>query len=149
VTTGELARLVLGLQLASTWTMVGVIWTVQLVHYPLMALADRDRYIEFQSEHQRRIGLLVVPVMLVELATALVLALAPWSPMPAIQAWIGLALLTAIWASTFFVQVPLHARLAQSFDASAHRILVRTNWMRTVAWTARGLLLLAIVFKIH
>ena len=147
--TGDLTRAVLVLQLASTWTMVGVIWTVQLVHYPLMSHVDRDRYQGFQVEHQRRIGWLVVPVMLVEMATALALALAPWSPMPAIQSWIGLGLLAVIWGSTFLVQVPLHTRLARGFHADAHQKLVDFNWIRTISWTARGLLLLATLVTIH
>jgi hypothetical protein len=40
------------------------------------------------------------------------------------------------------LQVPLHTRLARGFDPAAHRQLVRTNWLRTLAWTLRALLLL-------
>jgi hypothetical protein len=41
--------------------------------------------------------------------------------------------------------VPQHAVLARGFDADAHASLVTTNWVRTVAWSARGLMLLGIV----
>ena len=40
------------------------------------------------------------------------------------------------------VQVPLHRRLQGGFDAAAHRRLVRTNWLRTAAWTLRAALAL-------
>jgi hypothetical protein len=36
----------------------------------------------------------------------------------------------------------MHARLGQGADEAALRRLVRTNWIRTLAWTARGVLVL-------
>jgi hypothetical protein len=50
-------------------------------------------------------------------------------------------LLALIWLSTAVVQVPLHQSLAARYDDSTLRRLVRSNWLRTMAWTARGLLL--------
>ena len=55
----------------------------------------------------------------------------------------ALALIGVIWLSTFLVQVPLHDLLGQGFDPDRHAALVRTNWIRTLAWSARGVLLLA------
>jgi hypothetical protein len=52
----------------------------------------------------------------------------------------GLGLTLIIWASTFFVQVPLHDKLAGGFDSDAHRLLVNTNWIRAVAWSLRGII---------
>ncbi|MEQ1727476.1 MAG: hypothetical protein ABL982_03770 [Vicinamibacterales bacterium] len=49
----------------------------------------------------------------------------------------GAVLLAIIWASTALLQVPAHNRLERGFDADVHRRLVRTNWIRTVCWTAR------------
>jgi len=84
----------------------------------------------------------VGPLMLAEAATAmLLLAIRPAS----IPMWIpvtGAALLAAIWLTTAFVSVPCHTRLADGFDAEAHRRLVDTNWIRTIAWSARAALLL-------
>jgi hypothetical protein len=55
----------------------------------------------------------------------------------------GLLLVAAIWTSTALVQVPCHRKLSGGFDLrTAHR-LIKTNWLRTLAWTARaGLALL-------
>jgi hypothetical protein len=61
------------------------------------------------------------------------------------MAWTGLALVAAIWLSTAAIQVPCHAKLAAGFDAEVHARLVSSNWIRTVAWTARGLLALAMI----
>ena len=57
----------------------------------------------------------------------------------------GLVLLTIIWASTLALQVPRHSRLQRGFHTASHRALVRSNWIRTAAWSARSLLVLAMV----
>jgi hypothetical protein len=52
-----------------------------------------------------------------------------------------LVMVGVIW----FVQVVHYTRLSNGFDAVTHRRLVRCNWLRTVAWTGRGILVLAMV----
>ena len=64
------------------------------------------------------------------------------------QLWpalLGVVLLAAIWISTAFVQVPLHRALEREFDARAAQTLVRTNWFRPAAWTARGVIAIALL----
>ena len=53
----------------------------------------------------------------------------------------GVLLVFLLWGSTFFWQVPAHQRLSESFDPATHRRLVQSNWLRTVGWTGRGLLI--------
>lgn len=124
---------------AATLFMTGVIWFVQLVHYPLFAGVDAASFCAYEREHQRRTTWVVAPAMLVELATAAaIVALRPtWT-----LAWLGVALVALLWALTAFVQVPCHQRLESAFAASAHARLVRTNWLRTIAWSARGVIAL-------
>jgi hypothetical protein len=55
---------------------------------------------------------------------------------------VGLALVAAIWLSTALLQVPRHTTLGSGFDGSAWSGLVRTNWIRTVAWSSRGIVVL-------
>ena len=130
------------LHAATTLAMTSVIWFVQLVHYPLFPHASAGDFRAFAAEHQRRTTWIVAPLMLVEAGTATLLLFSPYSP-PLV--WLGWLLLVSIWASTAFVQVPLHARLAAGFDAQAARRLVRSNWGRTVAWTARSGIALALL----
>jgi len=47
--------------------------------------------------------------------------------------------------STGFWQVPAHRRLEGGFDVATHRRLVQTNWVRTVAWSARAVIALALL----
>jgi hypothetical protein len=132
------------LQVGSTLYMVGVIWYVQLVHYPLMAHVGDGLFVGYHGRHTRRTGWVVVGPMLVEAATATVLLWPGIDSVPRPLAVAGFLLVAAIWISTFAIQVPLHRCLARGFDADTHRRLVRTNWIRTVLWSARGGLAIAI-----
>ncbi|MBD3297674.1 MAG: hypothetical protein GF341_03385 [candidate division Zixibacteria bacterium] len=133
-------RTVLFAHVFATLSMVGVIWFVQLVHYPMFATVDRAGFIEYHAVHMRRTSWVVVPLMFVEAISAGLLIW--WTP-PAISSltlWIAAILLALIWISTFAVQVPLHNRLSRDGDPGTVKLLVATNWVRTVLWTARGLL---------
>lgn len=55
---------------AATWAMVGLIWFVQVVHYPLFAAVDAAESPVYARLHQRRTTWVVGPPMLVERATA-------------------------------------------------------------------------------
>jgi hypothetical protein len=126
---------------AATWLMCGVIWLVQLVHYPLFEYYDAQRYRAAMDAHQRRTGWVVFPPMFLELLTAL--ALLAWPPVgvPAWSFWFGAALVGVWGFSTILVQVPLHNRLlAGGFAPALHSRLVTSNWLRTAAWSVRGVL---------
>lgn len=127
------------LELASTLLLCGLIWVVQLVHYPSFGYVAREEFARFHAFHSRRITLLVAALMPVELVTATLAARADPSALPLL----GLALVALIWVSTALLQVPAHRKLAAGYDADVHRRLVRTNWIRTAAWTARAVLVVA------
>lgn len=141
-------KLVLAIHLLSTIGMFGVIWIVQLVHYPLFDRVDTARYIEFQQAHEARISLVVVPLMLGELATSVLLAAHYRAAPHAIVWYLGLGCVLAAWASTFLLSVPEHQALARGFDAAAHARLVSTNWIRTACWTAHALIAIYGTFQV-
>jgi|688.fasta_scaffold838315_2 hypothetical protein len=127
--------------LASTWFLTGLIWTIQLVHYPLFDRVGREGFASYEGAHARMITPMVGPAMLIEALTAALLLMARPRFMPAWAAWAGVALVGIAWLSTFLLQVPMHGTLARGFDVDAHARLVGTNWIRTAAWTARAVLL--------
>lgn len=133
------------LNLASTLYMVGVILTVQLVHYPLMNWVEPAPFREFHAAHSRQMTWVVLLPMVVEIGTSGWLALQPFNSVPRWLLWAGFALAVLTWAATFFISVPLHGKLSNGFDASAHQALVRTNWIRTVLWTLHGVVVLDIL----
>lgn len=123
---------------ASTWAMVGLIWFVQVVHYPLFARVGREAFVAYEQLHTRLTGIVVMPLMLTELATAGLLLFWRPSGIPSFQMVLGLALVVVIWLVTFTIQVPQHAVLCERFDAQTAAALVRGNWLRTVLWSLRG-----------
>ena len=138
------SRLLLPVQAFSTFAMVGVIWFVQLVHYPLFQQVGAAGFRAYATAHANRTTLVVMPLMVAELATAVALLWPSLRPrvVSAQEAWIGAALVVAVWLSTALLQVPLHDRLRAAYTMRAARQLVATNWLRTVSWTLRAALVM-------
>ncbi len=124
--------------------MFGIIWFVQIVHYPLFVEIVPASFTRYETAYANRMGYIAGPLMVAELLSA-VLLLVPalrLGTIPASQAWWGLGLVGLLWASTAFIQVPLHNQLHMGYSLGAIHRLVRSNWIRTVAWTARAALVL-------
>jgi hypothetical protein len=136
---GRLAMLV---QLAATLPLCGLIWMVQVVVYPQFARVGPAEFAAYHAAHARLITLVVGPLMLAELSAALLGIVARDDHVPPALAWLGLALTGVAWMTTMFASVPQHNVLSAGFDERAHEVLVATNWIRTLAWSARGALLI-------
>jgi hypothetical protein len=134
------------LNLASTLFMTGLIWFVQVVHYPLHGHVGEGNFVEYQRLHMNWTSYVVVPPMLLELISAFVLALYPPSNTPVWWWWSLFGLVIGIWMSTFFLQAPTHGSLLQGWDSSLHKMLVSSNWIRTVLWSVRATALLYIIY---
>lgn len=142
-----LEHTLLAVHAVATLFMVGLIWVIQLVHYPLFARVGHAEFALYEREHMRRIGWIVGPVMLVELATSIGLVVRMIPGVDARLAWTGLVLVALIWASTAAVQAPTHARLANGKDERLIRRLVLSNWLRTVLWSLRGGIAMAMLVQ--
>lgn len=142
---GPAAAGLLATHLAATAFMAGVIWFVQVVHYPLMDGWPHADFSRWEAAHRERTAMVVIPAMLLEGGVAtLLLAVRPRG-VPGWLAWTGWLALVGIWASTFAVQVPLHDTLSAGWLAQAHARLVSTNWLRTLLWSFRSLLAAAML----
>ena len=138
----ELIKWIMLLHVGSTLLMVGLIWFVQVVHYPLFARVGPDTFTDYEAAHQRLTTKVVLPLMVTEMVTAFLLL--GWRPESVALHLVGFgaALVLLIWIVTFTVQVPQHARLSIQFDQVVQQQLVAGNWVRTVAWSARGMVVL-------
>lgn len=133
---------IIKLSLASSGFMAGLVWYVQLVHYPSFHFLT-DRMYAFHKQHVKRTGWIVMPVMLIELGTsALLLYLLPVDWLNVTQ----FGMVVILWISTFLIQVPLHNKIgaADSIEEIEETIntLIQTNWLRTLLWSGRAALLL-------
>jgi hypothetical protein len=140
----EPSELLVLVHLASTLFMVGMIWTVQIVHYPLMPLVGTERFVDYELAHAPRMAAVVMlPWTLQGLTVAGLIVATPEGVATALV-W-GAAIAAAIPVLvTVVASVPAHGRLAQGFDGRVHRRLVMTNWIRTAAWTAHGFIAVGI-----
>jgi hypothetical protein len=123
--------------LAGTALMVGFIWTIQVLTYPMMRAVPPEGFVAFELMHRNR----VTAVLAVLAPPEIVAAAGVAAFVDDVPSWLSIgsgALLVAIWVSTLLYYAPLHMRLSTGFDPVVHRRLVRTNWVRTAAWTARG-----------
>lgn len=131
-------------QLGSTLAMTGLIWLIQIVQYPLFSFVGAQAFDRYHHGHTQLIAYVVIPLMLLELtSTVLVVFFLPPGQLRTLSI-IGLGLLVLIWASTAFIQVPQHGLLAQGFSEDVYTSLVRGNWIRTFAWTLRAIILLSL-----
>ena len=130
--------------LAGTALMVGFIWTIQVLTYPMMKAVPAEGFVAFELMHRDRVTTVLAVLAPTEIiATAGVVLFVDDVPR-----WLSIgaaALLFAIWLSTLLFYAPLHMRLSTGFDPVVHQRLVRTNWVRTAAWTARGAAAIAMI----
>lgn len=128
------------LDMAAAWCMTGLIWFVQVVHYPLLALVPPESARQTAEEHQPRTAWVVALPMAVEGVTSLVLMVRRPPQIPLALAWAG-GVCVALWLlATVLLSVPRHQRMLERPDPALGRSLVVTNWPRTLAWTAHAVI---------
>ncbi len=127
----------------ATIFMVGLIWTVHVLHYPLFKYVGDETYVEFQRAHVDRIGpLLFIPwsiegvTLLAILGTAFIGDRRALRIPTAINA-VAMAIVLVI---SGFWSAPAHGELSDGFDADVHNRLMNANFVRTLAWTVCGVM---------
>ena len=144
------SRTLVVIHAASTLFMVGLIWTIHYVHYPLFAYVGESTYTSFQAEHVARIGKLLFVPWLTEGITLLgILALAFLGGRKAwkVPAFINGAAMAVVLVLSGFWSAPAHAKLADGFDKSIHDQLMAANLVRTLAWTVCGVCAIWVVLS--
>ncbi|TSC70369.1 MAG: putative signal peptide protein [Parcubacteria group bacterium Gr01-1014_46] len=124
----------------STLIMTGAIWLAQLSQYPLLVYVGRKNFIRYEHEHVRRISGIAWFIIYLELITSVLLLLQQGTRTNKFL-WIAFILIVIIWLATWFIQYPIHKKLEQGFDKRLYRKLVSSNWIRTISWTIRSLIL--------
>jgi hypothetical protein len=137
-----LEKVLLTGNILSTFFMVGVIWLVQVVNYPLFRYA-REEFIRYHGYHVRFITCVVVLPMLVELLSGILMAVYPYPGLPLSHIWLGLILIFGIWFVTIAWMAPLHRQLQGGFCAERVERLIQLNWFRVLFWSLRGILVVS------
>lgn len=111
--------------------LVVLIWIIQILHYPSFRFVRSEEFPVFSRFHANRISLIVIPLMFLELALAL------YNLRPLI-----ILLVAGVWLSTFLLQVPCHNKLTVGHDPRVVDRLISTNWIRTILWTLKLIIIL-------
>jgi len=127
-----------------TSIMTGVIWVIQIVHYPSFHFIEKELYTAFQKFHMNKISIIVMPIMLAELITGIMLFLDKSSKSPFLT--ISIIILVLIWLITGVFFTKAHNELIAGYQELVVNQLVAMNWIRTLLWTLRLLLLTYFVY---
>jgi hypothetical protein len=129
--------------------MTGVIWIVQIVIYPQLRNVPAMDFVAYEKAHMARIGMVVGPMMLLEFFTALILFFKNMLTAELLQwFYFSIVLGIIIGISTAVLQAPLHGQLArEGKEDQKIKRLISTNWIRTISWTGRSLLIGWIVLE--
>lgn len=133
---------------AAVLFMTGFIWTMQLLHYPLLDRVGEEAFSRYETDHNRLFGKVAAPGVLLTLLSAVLLLFFRPAGVPVAAAITGLVLFVVIVGSTILFQAPQHSRLQRGFDRESYEYLLKTNWIRTAAWSLYSLLGLWMVWQI-
>lgn len=122
---------VLVLHIFACFLMTGLIWIVQLVHYPSFKYVSETNFSDFSAFHKNSITLIVLPLMFLELGTSFFILEKSWKVINVVSVLI-------LWISTFVFSVPCHNQLSQGKNLDIINKLVKTNWIRTIVWSLRS-----------
>ena len=132
---------ILKLHIFVSFALTGVIWIVQLVHYPSFHFIEETNFKEFEQAHIYRTSILLGPLMILELLTGAIL-LKGSSYLPGYILWINFILIILIWTITWFWSIPQHKKLNKGKDKDLINSLILSNWPRAILWTGKSFLLL-------
>jgi hypothetical protein len=127
----------------SCFFMTGLIWVIQVLHYPSFHFIGKEFAKEFNRFHVFRITLIVAPIMTVELITAILLV----KSLDSTLLYLNLILLLITWLTTALVSMPLHFKLINKTKNKYIRSLIITNWPRTILWTLRSYLVSVYIYR--
>ena len=99
------------------------------------------------AHHRHKISLIVMPLMLVELVTGIILAVFQWSSLAEFHI-LNLMLIAIIWIHTFALMVPFHQTFETNFDLDLLNRMLKHHWLRTTAWSIKSILWIATLWHI-
>lgn len=107
-----------------------LIWLVQLIIYPSFRYTEKKTFIGWHGKYTALIGLIVIPLMLLQAGGEIVHFLQQD------LRWQRIALISGVWGATFSLSVPCHKRLHEGGkDLLTINQLVKSNWIRTLLWS--------------
>tara|TARA_Y100000768_G_scaffold309841_1_gene244134 strand:- start:1926 stop:2357 length:432 start_codon:yes stop_codon:yes gene_type:complete len=123
--------------------LFSLILITQFVSYPLFLKVNEKQFTAYHQSYTFYISIIVIPAMVLELFLSfnqIIHSVDYFSVL-------NIAILAIIWMSTFFIQVPIHNKIAFKYDKKLIKKLISTNWIRTFAWTCKLFICILINYK--
>ncbi len=145
--------------------LVGLIWFVQVVHYPIFKEVGKQNFHNFHSAHTTLTGKIVILPMLIELGLSFWLVWEGYEVDYTLQnnyvgesirnrmsnfysfSSIALVFTILVWILTAWIFVPLHGKLSKGYNIKTIEKLVFRNWFRTFFWSLRLILLIYLTLE--
>ena len=144
--TKSIAAILVIVQTLAVWYTTGFVWTLQLMDYPMVAkLKDGPEYMALHNQMFWAVlgpGLAVAGVTAIVALFARPLGIPLWAAITSVVLGIGIILLSGR------VATPDRDSLAQTFTLSVHQHLIMVSWIRTLAFTAWGVLDGFLIWKV-
>lgn len=125
---------------------VGYMFNSQLQHFALYPYLNPNGFTNYM-QHNNKFAL--VPAVIPGFLTMLVAILLIWFKPVYVSnnfVYLSIALNLIVIVSTFIWQKALHVQLAETgFDIAKIKLLLTTNWIRTVAYAIQGIVVLILL----
>ncbi len=131
------------IQLVCNSYLVSLVFMTQFITYPTFLDIDKDKFSEYHQKYVNKISFIVAPVMLIELLTLFIIAYLS-SDFLIVKT---LILLLVIWMTTFFIMIPSHNRISKSFNKKEIINLINYNWVRTILWSFKLLVIIFLYYE--
>ena len=118
--------------------LVGVILMTQILSYPLLLKLGISNFYNYYNSYTKRISFIVIPLMIFEVLLSINLNIT----LNNFYLSASNILLFVVWGSTFFIQVPIHNKLSSNHSYVLINKLIYTNWIRTIAWICKLMILI-------
>ena len=131
------------IQIVCNSYLVSLVFMTQFITYPTFLNIDKDKFSDYHRKYVNNISFIVAPVMLIELLTLSLIAYFS-SEFLIIK---SLFLLLVIWLTTFFIMIPSHNRISKSFNIKEIKSLINYNWIRTILWSFKLLVIIFLYYE--
>ena len=130
---------------AATIFLAGVMWTVQLTIVPVIEHDTADSWPDHAGVYRRVFRLLFWPVVVVEGGSGLLAAELHPAGIPAWLHGVNLLLLACGWSTMPLVLYLIRHHPLSRFDPAGFSRFARLNWIRVAVWTARCVVVFAML----
>ncbi len=133
------------IQIVTSFSMLGIIWFIQLIHYPLLNKI-KEGLSQYEKAHLKRAAFFIGPLLAIDLVVSIFLVSFETRSILIRLATCNLIFNIFYWIWTFLFQIQHHQKLSVGFSRLSIRKLVLHNWVRTLLWTIKCTALLWMIF---